>query len=89
MLGHSNVNISDFNSFWGFLGHPVELIKYSYALHHQHAYNIYISYDCKFFFYILRLLNFSLSNDYESLGIGLPGRKSEMVNQIDSATFNI
>ena len=23
MLGHSNVNISDFNSFWVFLGHPV------------------------------------------------------------------
>ena len=24
VLGHSNVNISDFNSCWVFLGHPVE-----------------------------------------------------------------
>ena len=32
-------------------------------------------------FFMLRLLNFSMSNDYESLGIGLPGRKSEMVSE--------
>ena len=24
MLGHSNVNIGGFNSFWVFLGHPVQ-----------------------------------------------------------------
>lgn len=27
-----------------------------------------------------RLLNFSMSNDYESLGVGLPGRKSQLVS---------
>ena len=38
------------------------------------------------FIFMLRLLYFSMSNDYESLGVGLYGRKSELVS--DVVVFN-
>ena len=34
------------------------------------------------FIFMLRLLYFSMSNDYESLGVGLRGRKSELVSDV-------